>query len=229
VEAQIRYLPLYPDEEGNLFQEPFLRLSTNLLPELLPEYAHLAEVLHVIDVPRETGGRILRVLLNADLEEAVAVFVEPTPAREAAEAAERTSIEPTPEEHWRWRLKMAERIAAQLDAERFAVRGFWVIGSTKNATAGPGSDLDVLVHVNGDEAQRRELMTWLDGWSLALAEMNYLRTGYRTERMLDVHLLTDRDIESQTPFAAKIGAVTDAARPLPVGGAVRRTKPADPA
>ena len=30
----------------------------------------------------------------------------------------------------------------------------------------------------------------------AWAEMNYLRTGYRTERLLDVHFVTDEDIAS---------------------------------
>jgi hypothetical protein len=229
VEAQIRYLPLYPDEEGSHFNEPFLRLSSNLLPELLPEYTHLAGVLHVIDVPHETGGRVLRVLLNADLDEAAGVFVEPTSVREGAEVLEHAAVEPTAEEHWRWRLKMAERIAAQMDADRFAVRGVWVVGSTKNATAGPASDLDLLLHFTGDGGQRRDLLTWLEGWNLALAEMNYLRTGYHADPMLDVHLLTDEDFERQTSFAAKIGAITDAARALPLGTAVPRARPADPA
>ena len=55
---------------------------------------------------------------------------------------------------------------------------------------------------------------WLEGWSRALAEMNYLRTGYHTEGLLDVHFVTDEDIARGTSYAAKIGAVTDAARPL---------------
>ena len=60
-------------------------------------------------------------------------------------------------------------------------------------------------------------MLWLDGWSRSLAEINYLRTGYRTDGLLDVHLVTDEDIARKTSYAAKIGAVTDAARPLPLG------------
>jgi predicted nucleotidyltransferase len=153
------------------------------------------------------------VLLNAELDEAMAVLTEPTAAREAGEPRER-GPEPRAEEHWRWRLRMAERIAARLSARRFGVKGFYVFGSTKNATAGPGSDLDVIVHFAGTDAQRAELATWLEGWSLALAETNYLRTGYRTERLLDVHFVTDNDLARQTSYAAKIGAVTDAARPL---------------
>jgi hypothetical protein len=46
--------------------------------------------------------------------------------------------------------------------------------------------------------------------------MNYLRTGYETEGLLDVHLVTDEDIARQTSYAVKINAITDAARPLPM-------------
>ena len=34
---------------------------------------------------------------------------------------------------------------------------------------------------------------WLEGWSLCLSEMNYLRTGYKTEGLLDVKIVTDAD------------------------------------
>jgi predicted nucleotidyltransferase len=214
VESRIRYLPLYPDEEAVLFNEPFLRGSPNLLGRLLPDYTRLSEVVRVIDVPQASGGMIVRVLLNAELDEALAVLSQPTAVRETAEARERVAIEPRPEEHWRWRMRMAEQIAARIDEKRFGVKGVYVFGSTKNATAGPGSDLDVIVHFGGTDEQRSQLELWLEGWSLALAEMNYLRTGYRSDRLLDVHFVTDEDLERQTSYAAKIGAVTDAARPL---------------
>jgi hypothetical protein len=89
-----------------------------------------------------------------------------------------------------------------------------VFGSTKNATAGPGSDIDLIAHFRGTEPQRERLEAWLSGWSLCLGEVNYLRTGYRTPELLDVHIVTDEDIEKKSSFAVKIGAVTDAARPL---------------
>ena len=111
---------------------------------------------------------------------------------------------------------MAEHIASQLDPERFGVAGFYVFGSTKNATAGMGSDIDIIVHFRGTRKQRADLLNWLEGWSLCLDRINYLRTGYRTGGLLDVHIVTDRDIEKRTSFAVKIGAVTDAARPLPM-------------
>ena len=74
----------------------------------------------------------------------------------------------------------------------------------------------MIVHFSGRQRQRDELSLWLDGWSLCLAEMSYLRTGYKSTGLLDVHWVTDEDIAKRTSFAAKIDAVTDAARPLPL-------------
>ena len=109
---------------------------------------------------------------------------------------------------------MAERIASFLDPDRFGVEGIWVFGSTKNATAGSGSDIDLIVHFRGEEEQRKELLIWLEGWSLSLAQLNFLRTGYRSDGLLDVQFITDKDIEERSIYAGKIGAVTDAAKPL---------------
>jgi pyruvate,water dikinase len=47
-----------------------------------------------------------------------------------------------------------------------------------------------------------------------LDEMNRIRTGYKTDGILDVQFVTDTDIAKKTSYAVKIGAVTDAARPL---------------
>ena len=215
VEASIRYLPLYPDDEGNVFRESFLKESHNVLQELLPEFAHVSETLRVIDVPRETNGQILRVLMNAELDQAVA-FLAP-PLKEAAPVESgMSSLGRSGDEHWRWRYRMAQRIAAQLDPKQFGIKAFYLIGSTKNATAGPGSDIDLLLHFEGTEDQRRELMLWLEGWSRCLAEMNFLRTGFRSEGLLDVHLITDQDIAGRSTYAVKIDAVTDPARRLPM-------------
>ncbi|MDY7107718.1 MAG: PEP/pyruvate-binding domain-containing protein [Planctomycetota bacterium] len=216
VEAEIRYLPLYPDDPDAVFHELFFRRSGNILPDLLPEFAHLSDVIRVIDVPRETDGRVLRMLMNADLDEAVGMLAPPgTEAGPVDEA--KWIVDATPENHWRWRLRMAERIASHVDAQRFGIKAMYVFGSTKNATAGPGSDVDLIVHDHGDLRQRRQFSTWLEGWSLTLAEINYLRTGYSSDGLLDVHFVTDEDIANRTSYASKIGAVTDAARPLRLG------------
>lgn len=215
VEASIRYLPLYPDEEGIVFNELFLTRSNNILADLAPEYGALAGTVHVIDVPSAAEGQVLRILMNADLDEAVGVLVPP--AAELPSNGEVESLhEPQRGQDWRWRYRMAERIAAEIDAARFGVVAVYLIGSVKNATAGPGSDIDLLVHFRGTPEQREALELWLRGWSLCLSEMNHLRTGYKTDGLLDVHILTDEDIANRTSFAVKINAVTDGARRLPL-------------
>jgi predicted nucleotidyltransferase len=213
VEAEIRYLPLYPDEHGTLFQESFLRDSPNILPRVLPEHADIADTVRVIDVAEAAGGKVLRILMNADLDEAVGFLVDPRidpPLAPLSKEMEKKRAE----NHWAWRLEMAEHIASKLDPGRFGVQAMYVIGSTKNATAGPQSDIDLLVHFRGTKKQRQDLMIWMEGWSLSLDEMNFHKTGLRSGGILDVHLVTDEDIANRTSYAVKIDAVTDAARPL---------------
>jgi pyruvate, water dikinase len=71
VESNIRYLPLYPDDPGVTFNDSFFSGSANELSTLLPELAHLADVVRVIDVGRASGGLALRILMNGDSDEAV--------------------------------------------------------------------------------------------------------------------------------------------------------------
>jgi pyruvate, water dikinase len=77
VEAEIRYLPLYPDEAGNQLNEAFFLGTENRLPALLPEFEHLAETVRVIDVPAAAAGRTLRVCMNGDLEQAIGYLEGP--------------------------------------------------------------------------------------------------------------------------------------------------------
>jgi predicted nucleotidyltransferase len=213
VETGIRYIPLYPDDRDIIYNDYFLANSNNMLTEILPEYEHIADTLQVIDVPSRTGGRVLKILLNAELGEAIGYLAEPEASVEA-EIMRPKRPQSRTDDFWRWRLHMAEQIAAQIDPERFGVKAVYLIGSTANATAGPGSDIDLLIHINDAPSDREALTTWLEGWSLSLSEMNYLRTGYRSQGLLDVHMLTDEDIENKTSYAVKINAVTDPARPL---------------
>ncbi len=223
VEASIRYLPLYPDERGVVFNEAFLTTAENMLPEILPDFAPYAGTITVIDVPRSTGGQTLQVLMNGETDEAMAVLNEARAEPVEAMSSIPASYDGVPrldDSHWQWRLRMIERMAALLDPERFGVKAFYLFGSTKNATAGPESDIDVLIHFDGDEPQRRELSAWLEAWSLCLDQLNYFRTGRKTNGLLDVHFISNDDIRNRTSFASKIGATTDAARPIPIGGAV---------
>lgn len=218
VEASIRYLPLYPDEEETVFNYEFLENAKNLLPVMLPDFAHIQDTLKVIDIPSITNGLIVKVLMNAEIDKAVGILKKPSDTLETESDEEVFALpESGPRQHWKWRHKMAENIAAQIDPKRFGVKGIYLFGSTKNAVAGPDSDINLIIHVDDKDSMRehiRDLNNWLEGWSLALSTLNYLRTGIQIENFLDVNFVTDNDIERKQGHARRINAPTNAARPL---------------
>jgi len=120
----------------------------------------------------------------------------------------------TTDSHWRWRYRFASVIADRLEMSEMGVNGIYLIGSTKKATAGMASDIDLLIHYDGDPVHKRRLMDWLNGWSLALAEFNFQLTGCSSDGLLDVHLITDQDIEDRSCFAVMIDSLDNRARPL---------------
>lgn len=115
--------------------------------------------------------------------------------------------------HWRWRDKMACVIAERTDFERFGIRAIYIIGSTQEGTAGAGSDLDLLIHADADERQRELIKTWIDGWSKCLAEVNYERTGYHVNALIDLHLVTTEELKNKKDsFAAMVGSHENSAK-----------------
>ena len=103
VEADIRYLPLYPDEKDIVFNDRFLAGSENLLPELAPDFAELKDTIRLIEVPKSASGRVLCIHMNADLEEAIGFLAYPS--QESVSTPAQVESKPVLQEHfWRWRL-----------------------------------------------------------------------------------------------------------------------------
>jgi pyruvate,water dikinase len=160
--------------------------------------------------------------MNSDLNKAIGFLCKPEipfnfkNSRDRNYTSEIQEFSSPPEDYWRWRYHMAETIASKLSASRFGVEALYVFGSTKNASAGPSSDIDILIHSIGNNNQKKDLINWLEGWSLTLSEINFLKTGYKTDGILDIHFITDKDIEDKTSNALKINAFTDAAHELKI-------------
>lgn len=228
VESEIKYLPLYPDDPGNFFNENFFNNSANILSDLLPDYSAFADTVKVIDITGSSGGNMLHILMNADEERAYAILSEPVLQNEFDFfKSGNFNSSSSPDFHWRWRMNYAEHIASHLDKDKFGVIGFYVFGSVKNATAGPGSDIDLLIHFKGDENQKKELLLWLDGWSLCLGRLNEIRTGTKTDKLLDIHIINDEDIKNRDSYAVKIGSSHDPALPLSLGTELNKDRTSD--
>jgi len=222
VESSIRYIPIYPDDYGIIFNTEYLLESKNALKDILPDFAHLEKIIRVIDVKSTSSGQVVQVLMNAEKNKAIAILTEEDELGEIQSELKTISQTDSREDHWRWRLKSAETIASMIDPDRFGVKGFYIFGSTKNATAGPKSDIDLLIHFDGNDRQEKELRVWLEGWSLSLSHINQLRTGYKTSGLLDIVIITDEEIKNRSSYAVKIGATSDAAMQLSVGSALNK-------
>jgi hypothetical protein len=215
VEASIRYLPLYPDEKENIFNEEFLLKSPNALFELLPAYSNLSDIIHVIEVPKVAEGLVLRVLMNADIDMAVGIL-GPRSSSVVDEVEDKSYMPMKKTDHWKWRAEMVEKLASQIDTKRFGVKSIFLVGSTQNTTAQAGSDIDLLINFNGTNSQKKDLESWLDGWSLCLDEINFSRTGYKAGGLLDIHYVSDEDLSQPETLSDKLNLNADGLKELPL-------------
>ena len=216
VEENIKYLPLYPEDNEVIYCENFFTGNENQLAKVLPGYSQLENVIKLINTDNNHDGRELVVLMNADLGKAVA-YLDHSDTDESSKT-EKLEIEETThstaDHGWKWRYFMAEQISAQMDMKSFGVKGIYLFGSTNTCTARLKSDIDLLIHFDGSSEQKEKLNLWLEGWSIALSQINYLKTGYNQKGLLDIHYVTDHDIEEKSSYAIKINAVYDPAHPL---------------
>ncbi len=121
-----------------------------------------------------------------------------------------------PPRHSEWRMAKAKEIAAAMDPELYGVKALYVVGSSKEFTAAAGSDIDIIVHFGGSEDQREDLLAWLKGWSSKLAAENCQRTGYKCDGLLDVHIITDADVEKKGSWATHLDSAYGKAKELPL-------------
>jgi hypothetical protein len=119
-------------------------------------------------------------------------------------------------EHWRWRQRFAERIAAAIDPARFGVRSVYLFGSTELGSASVGSDIDLIVVSGGDARQEKDLRIWLEGWSLCLAEISFQLYGLPSSGLLDVRFMDPEQAKHEIQSFTAAGNTLQA---LPVGTA----------
>jgi len=184
VEAEIKYLPLYPDESENTFNESLILNQENQLLHILESYHEYENVVRIIITKNIYSGDTLSVIMDGEAGEALAYLKSP--------------------DHWSWRMQKVEEIAEKLDSELYGIESLYLIGSTKEGTAGPASDIDLLVHFKGTEEQREKLIAWFEKYGKKIDEENRQRTGLKTNGLLDIHIITDEDIKKKDSWATHI-------------------------
>jgi hypothetical protein len=71
VEADIIYMPVFPDNQATEFNNRFFMESPNALIKITPEYADFKDIIKVIDVPSEHNGAYVNVIADARTRKAV--------------------------------------------------------------------------------------------------------------------------------------------------------------
>ena len=168
----------------DLFNEQILLELENKLSEFLPACINFGDVVRVIKISDIIPGGTLSVIMDGEAKEALAYF--------------------KPADHLTWRTQKIDEIAQTLDPKLYGIQAMYLIGSTKDGSAGPTSDIDLLVHFKGSEEQKDKLMAWFKEWGKKLAKENKERTGFITDELLDVHIITDDDIKKKSSWASHI-------------------------
>jgi predicted nucleotidyltransferase len=194
VESQIFYLPLYPEEKANIFNSDFLENADNVLSRFLPEYSHISHILRIINLRESRNGKILRVLMNSDEEKAVGFLTDGNISSSIQEQKLNVNFS----EAQNWRMRMAEAFAQSVNINKYNISGIYLAGSVFKSNAGPDSDIDIFIHTNGDN--KENLLLWAEGWNSSLSSINFNRTGFKVEKVLDVTVFNDQDIDSNQFF-----------------------------
>ena len=71
IEASILYLPLFPNDDGCVFNDGFLREGANALARISKQDADLAGVVRVIDVSETAPGRTLELVMDGEAQQAL--------------------------------------------------------------------------------------------------------------------------------------------------------------
>ncbi|MDD5037733.1 MAG: PEP/pyruvate-binding domain-containing protein, partial [Dehalococcoidales bacterium] len=71
VEADIIYMPVFPDKHATEFNKRFFNQSPNILTKIFPEYSDFENVIRVIDVPSAYNGKYANVIADARTRKAI--------------------------------------------------------------------------------------------------------------------------------------------------------------
>ena len=213
VEAQIHYLPLYPDQEGIIYNEEFLNNSKNYLADFAHEFVDYANIVKLIDVKAETKGLTLKILFNADQDKAIAFLTSEsgenfTPKSFSKDSKLNENIE--------WRKEAIEKIISEMPAKLFGVQDVYLIDNFEEAKKDPNKPISIIVDCEGDQTQKDKLELWLSVWNMALSELYSMKTSIRINKILDYKFYSNKDFDKMSSLAYKIGELDKNAKKMKI-------------
>jgi len=193
VESNIFYLPLYPDDADVIFNNDFFENAENTLDRFTKDFQHISNIVKVINIRESKAGKIMRVLMNSTEEKAIAYFTG-TDLQSSSKAIKTNSVNTS--EAQNWRTRMAEAFAQSIDMKKYNIIGIYLAGSVFKGESTPESDINLVIHSNAKQSEKDDFLKWAEGWNSALKSINYNRTGFQLDNILDIAIVSDEDIDA---------------------------------
>lgn len=194
VEANIRYLPLFPDDEGTIFNEEFLKGTPNKLDELLPDYSDLSEVVRVIDVSSVSKGEYLKVYVNAEQEIAIAML-RPHESESAEGAESQISHVLHQEKSVLNEIEMFEKMCSDVNKAGFGLEE--VIYFETIAEKDSKKIINLLISVNTDDKTKEEIRNWIEGWLAGISQAAEKKNTIQKKTVKTIFVDSDEFVRKQ--------------------------------
>ncbi len=190
-ESEIRYLPLYPDDKGIIFNEKFFTESPNKLLIFVPEAEELAGVVRVIDVPEVADGQILKVLMNSELGKAMAIL---TPERSELDLAGSIKKVVYKDNLKDVAKEIKNSLGAILDFDKFGISEIRLYEFVNKLSNSPVRYrlLFVMYELNKSE----KLKLFVKGYLKGVNTLVEKASGYVIDKMIQLDFFDKREFES---------------------------------
>lgn len=191
VEASIRYLPLFIDGGNSFLNESVITASNNLLIDMLPEHSHLKDVVYILDIENEYDGGVLKVLMSAEEEIALAVIMpEGYKEMETVEDNNSPSFKSLGENIKFNRIaKFIERLSIKLDKEKYRIESIFFLPPVHAMEADQMSPV-LLIKTDASEEMLNSLSAYLNVWNDCLHTLEH-RNDEREEEKAFEYILSD--------------------------------------
>jgi hypothetical protein len=183
VEAKIRYLPLYPDEEDGFLNERLIKSSKNLLPELLPEFAEFSDFITVVNLAEKNEDESLIVLMNAEENEGIGLIIDKEGIKSKYYRTKRNRISSTqintPE-------MLIDALVVGMKSSCYAAKKlFWTMKSENTISLGV-----VLTSIKA----KKDFEKWLQGWENAFNLVGGKKGG-KTGFKIDLAVIAEKSAD----------------------------------
>ena len=199
VEAKIRYLPLYPDEEDGFLNEKLIKSKKNHLPELLPEFAEYSDFVSVINLTDENESESLIVLMNAEDDEGIGLIIGEEGIKSKYYRTKRNRISSS-------EINTCETFIEALEVGiksscKEVKKLFWVMKSENTIALG--------VVLKSAKA-RRDFEKWLAGWQNAfnlVGEGKSGKAGYKIDLVIILEKSVDDVVKQMKEISDNVNEI----------------------